>query len=142
MDLRTWSFVNTLARPPFVGAAAAKQQGNVACFVSDGQAKLKGERPKWDEDGHLLRDVVAGVQENEPDPAQQSPDVKFENSKEITQQIVHIRGKEHTFVFKTERHRFAWVAKTFSKVQAKDMYIMDAEQMQPAQQYTDRKYTT
>ena len=103
MDLRTWTFVNILAPSPFLGAAADKQQGNVACFVSDGQAKLKDERPRWDEDDHLLRDVVIGFQENEPDPTQQSADVKFESSKEITQQIVqivHIRGKEHTLVFK------------------------------------------
>ena len=84
MDLRTWTFVNILAPSPFLGAAAAKQQENVACFVSDGQAKLKDERLRWDEDDHFLRDVVIGFQENEPDPTQQSTDVKFENSKEIT----------------------------------------------------------
>ena len=130
--------LTTLARSPFVRVAAAKQQENVACFVSDGQAKLKDERPRWDEDDHLLRDVVIGFQENEPDPTQQSADAKLENSKEITQQIAHVRCKESTAVFKVERHRFSGAAKTFSKVEANDMYIMDAEQMQHVQQYATR----
>ena len=127
--------LTTLARSPSVGAAAATQQENVACFVSDGQAKLKDERPRWDDDDHLLRDVVIGFQENEPDPTQQSADVKLENSKEITQQIAHVRCKENSAVFETERHRFSCVAKTFSKVEANDMYTMDAEQMRHVQQY-------
>ena len=60
-------------------------------------------------------------------PTQQSADVKLENSKEITQQIAHVRCKENTAVFKTERHRFSCVAKTFAKVEANGMYIMVAE---------------
>ena len=75
----------------------------------------------------MLRDVVIGFQENEPDPTQQSAGVKFENSKTITQQIAHIRCKENTAVFETERHRFSCVAKTFAKVEANGMYIMVAE---------------